>query len=72
MLVLALNLGRVSADLRAGHGVSHSQDSSFPVLETYCAVYFDFLCVQIYVFTIVSGREECLTLMFKTELYFCL
>lgn len=53
-------------------GAPHSQDSNFPALETCCAVYFDSLCVQMYVFTIVSGRGECLTLVFETELYFCL
>lgn len=45
---------------------------SCPVLETCYAVCFNFLFVQMYVLTIVSGRGECLTLMFKTELYFCL
>lgn len=53
-------------------GAPHRQDSNFPALETCCAVYFDSLCVQMYVFTIVSGRGECLTSVFKTELYFCL
>lgn len=36
-------------------GAPHSQDSTVAVLEAYCAVYFDFLCVQMYVFTIVRG-----------------
>lgn len=54
MLVLALSLGRVSADL--GRGVPHSARVAAPVPQTCRAVYFDVPCMQMYAFTIVSGR----------------
>lgn len=36
-------------------GAPHRWEGSFPVLETCCAVYFDFPCMQMYVSAIVSG-----------------
>lgn len=53
-------------------GTPHSQDSSFPVLETCCAVYFDFPCVQMYVFTIVRGRGNVWLWCSKQNCIFCL
>lgn len=74
MLVLALSPGRVSADPRAGCGAPHTAGrGAFLSSDMLCTVYFDFPCTQMYLFTIVTGGwGECLTLMFKTELYFCL
>ena len=77
MLVLALGLGRGSADLRAGRGVPHSARMA-AFLSSRPVVYFDFPCMQVYGFTIVSGPGGeggggvCLTLVFETTVFLSL
>lgn len=56
MVALALSLGRPLLTLGLGMGCPHCQDSSFLVLENCYAMYFDLPCMQIYEFTIISGR----------------
>ena len=47
-------------------GTPHGWEGSVPVLETCCAVYFDFPCMQMYVFTIVSGGMSDLGVQNRT------
>lgn len=51
---------------RLGAGAPHSQDGGFHVPETCCAVYFDFLCMQMCVFTIVKGAVSDLGVQNRT------
>lgn len=75
MLVLALGLGRGSADLTAGHGLPDSARLA-AFLWVRPVVYFNFPCMQMYGFTIVSGlgwgEGVFLTLVFKTTVFLSL